>query len=214
MSEPHRLMDTERGLGARVTPIVTPMPFSAAKATERDMLDRLRVRFGRTYMNGGYEGRQYVIAEHVATKPGGSHSMARIADAIVLDTWSVPHADLTETEREHRRWGERQSIHGFEVKVSRSDWLTELRDPSKAEAWARYCHYFSLVASDKSIVRNDLPEGWGLLVPHGRSLRVAVKAKRRDPEPMPTAVVVSIARAVQKTEVSMADDATNNEVGR
>ena len=148
-----------------------PVP---TRETERTMLDRLRVRYGRTYKNGPYVGRQFVIAEHVATKPG-AWGGDRIADAIVLDTWGVPHTELTESERLNARWGERQSIHGFEVKVSRSDWLTELRDPEKAEAWARYCHYFWLVAADRSIVRDDLPDGWGLLVPHGTSLRAAVK---------------------------------------
>ncbi|QTV79468.1 hypothetical protein [Microbacterium sp. NIBRBAC000506063] len=85
----------------------------------------------------------------------------RIADAIVLDTWATAHHDLTESEKLDRKWGERQSVHGFEVKVSRADWLTELRDPEKAEAWARYCHYFWLVVADKTIVHDDLPDGWG-----------------------------------------------------
>ncbi|AUG29422.1 MULTISPECIES: hypothetical protein [Microbacterium] len=177
-----------------------PVP---ARETERSMLDRLRVRYGRTYKNGPYVGRQFAIAEHVATKPG-AWGGDRIADAIVLDTWGVPHAELTEPERLDTRWGERQSVHGFEVKVSRSDWLTELRDPEKAEAWARYCHYFWLVAADRSIVRDDLPDGWGLLVPHGTSLRAAVKPTRRTALAMPLPIVVSIARAVQKTEVDMA----------
>lgn len=173
------------------------------RETERTMLDRLRVRYGRTFKNGDYIGRQYVIAEHVPTRPG-AWGGDRIADAIVLDTWATTHADLTETERENRvLWGSRQSVHGFEVKVSRSDWLTELRDPEKAEAWARYCHYFWLVAASKDIVRDDLPEGWGLLVPHGASLRVVRKPVRRDPEAMPLPVVVAVARAVQKTEVAM-----------
>ncbi|QTV79469.1 hypothetical protein [Microbacterium sp. NIBRBAC000506063] len=44
----------------------------------------------------------------------------------------------------------------------------------------------------------------GLLVPHGAGLRAAVKPKRRDALAMPLPIVVSIARAVQKTEVAMA----------
>lgn len=171
--------------------------------TERSMLDRLRVRYGRTYMNGDYVGRQFVIAEHVPTRPG-AWGGDRIADAIVLDTWAAKHQDLTEAERERRDWGGRQSVHGFEVKVSRGDWLTELRDPEKALAWSRYCHYFWLVAASRDIVRDDLPEGWGLLVPHGTSLRVVQKPTRRDPEPMPLPVMVAVSRCVQKTEVSMA----------
>jgi hypothetical protein len=190
-----------------------PLPRAIAKPreTERTMLDRLRIRYGRTFKNGDYVGRQFVVAEHVPTRPG-AWGGDRIADAIVLDTWATPHQDLTDTERERREWGTRQSIHGFEVKVSRSDWLTELRDPEKADAWARYCHYFWLVASSKDIVRDDLPEGWGLLVPHGTSLRVARKPVRRDPAPMPLPVVVAVARAVQKTEVAMAAARTEGEM--
>jgi len=189
-----------------------PVPLTRLRETERSMLDRLRVRYGRTFKNGDYVGRQYVIAEHVPTKPG-TYVGDRIADAIVLDTWSTPPAEITEAERERREWGARQSIHGFEVKVSRSDWLTELRDPEKAEAWARYCHYFWLVASSKDIVRDDLPDGWGLLVPHGASLRVVRKPRRRDPIPMPTTIVVALARAVRKTEVAMAATRTEGEKG-
>lgn len=59
------------------------------------------------------------------------------------------------------------------------------------------------VAASKDIVRDDLPEGWGLLVPHGASLRVVRRPARRDPEAMPLPVVVAVARAVQKTEVAM-----------
>lgn len=185
-----------------------PVP---ARETERSMLDRLRRRYGQTYRNGPYVGRQFVVAEKVATTPGGSHDSARIADAIVLDTWGCAHGELTDRERENRNWRDRYSIHGFEVKVSRSDWLTELADPEKAEAWGRYCHYFWLVAASKDIVRGDLPAGWGLLVPHGASLRAAVKPTRRDAQPMPVAAIVSLTRAVQKTEVAMAAALTTQE---
>ncbi len=189
--------------------LTAPPAPDPTRETERTMLDRLRIRYGKTYKNGSYIGRQFIVAEHVATTPGGSHASARIADALVLDTWGCAHSDLTETERERHNWRERYSIHGFEVKVSRSDWLTELADPTKAEAWAQHCHYFWLIAADKSIVRNDLPEGWGLLVPHGSSLRALTKPRRRDPEPLTLAATVSLARAVQKTEVAMAAHGQN-----
>lgn len=176
--------------------------------TERSMLDRLRKRYGQTYANGSYVGRQYVVAEKVPTSPG-SYFGDRIADAIVLDTRLTAHAALTDEERESRQWGERQSIHGFEVKVSRADWLTELSDPEKALAWSRYCHYFWLVAADKTIVRDDLPPGWGLLVPHGTGLRAVRKPTRQLPDPMPLPRLVSLARAVQRTEVAMAHPSTD-----
>lgn len=172
--------------------------------TERSMLDRLRVRYGKLSRNGDWVGRQYVVAEHVPL--GLSLESKRIADAVVLDTRSAPYRELTEAEQADARalWGKRQSIHGFEVKISRSDWLTGLNTPEKAASWSRYCHYFWLVAAHKSIVRNDLPEAWGLLVPHGRSLRVVVSPVRKGIDPMPLETMVSLVRAVQRTEVAMA----------
>lgn len=69
------------------------------------------------------------------------------------------------------------SIHCYEVKCSRSDWLRELKEPAKAEAAARHCDRFSIVAADSTVVRNgELPPTWGLLVVHGDSLRTVVAA--------------------------------------
>ena len=91
-------------------------------------------------------------------------------------------------------------LHGHEVKVSRSDWLTELADPSKAEAIKRYCDRWWLVVPDRSIVRDDLPEGWGLLDigPNGH-LRVARRAPALTPDPIPAQFRASLMRAVAKT---------------
>lgn len=75
-------------------------------------------------------------------------------------------------------------VHGIELKVSRGDWLKELRQPAKAEAAVRTCDYWWLAVGDASIAkRSELPDGWGLLVPHGRGLRALVQPTRRcEPE--------------------------------
>ncbi|MDF2916606.1 MAG: hypothetical protein K0S70_823 [Microbacterium sp.] len=68
---------------------------------------------------------------------------------------------------------------GHEIKVSRADWLHELDQPEKAEAWEPNCHAWYVVAPDASIVRpEELPEGWGLMI-LGRSktrMEIVVKA--------------------------------------
>jgi len=178
----------------------------ASKVTEREMLDLLREKFDKSETFGGKTWRKYVIAEKVPQRPWVQRG-DRIADAIILDTGSTPYKELTSKEYEEKAYtfyGEgTQSIHGFEVKVSRADWLSELRDPSKAEAWSRHCHYFWLVVSDKSIVQDDLPEGWGLLVRGKAGLRVVKKPVRRDVVPMPPAMVVSLARAAVRTGISI-----------
>lgn len=190
-------MSAELDLGPSVAP-----GKGAPRETERSMLDRLNARYGKTYRNGTHEGRQYVRAEHVQSSAGFSYGSTRIADYLAIDLF-VPKVQ-TAYERKTLRWDERNgSIHGHEVKVSRSDWLTELRDPTKAEAWARHCHHWWLVAP-REVVRDDLPDGWGLLVPWRDSLRVVVQAARRDPEPMPVTMIAALTRAVAKTEARLA----------
>lgn len=72
------------------------------------------------------------------------------------------------------------SIHGMEVKVSRTDWVKELKTPHKAEEIARHCDFWSLVVSDPEIVKEgELPKNWGLMIPDpkGSGLRT-VKAPK------------------------------------
>lgn len=69
--------------------------------------------------------------------------------------------------------GNGTDIVGHEVKVSRSDVLTELADPMKCEAWAQFCTRWWLVVSDPALVDGlDIPETWGIMAPpSGRRTR-------------------------------------------
>lgn len=157
-----------------------------AKLTERDMLDRLNVRYGK--WNGN--GIRYTRAEHVKSSSG--FEARRICDYMAIDLWPGMGR------------GSGPTLHGHEVKVSRADWLVERRDPEKAEAFAQFCDYWWLVVADKSIVRpGELPDGWGLMIAHGASVRVATPAARRDPVPMPRSLQASLTRAVTKTAVRL-----------
>lgn len=160
-----------------------------AKVTERDMLDRLNVRYGS--FNGN--GFRYARAEHVRVTAG--FDARRTCDYMALDLWP---GGLGKS-----RTG--PTLHGHEVKVSRSDWLTELRDPDKAEAFRRYCDFWWLVVSDRSIVKvGELPDGWGLIVSSGDSARVAVRAARNEAvEPMTRDLQATFARAVTKTTLRL-----------
>lgn len=151
------------------------------------MLDRLNRRYAQ--FNGN--GIRYTRAEHVKVSAG--HSSRRICDYMAIDLWTGYGTDRG------------PYLHGHEVKVSRADWLTELKDPTKAESFARYCDYWWLVVSDKTIIRDgELPEGWGLMVAHGNTVRVSVQAHRRIAEPMPRDLQGTLARAVTKTTLRLA----------
>jgi hypothetical protein len=95
-------------------------------------------------------------------------------------------------------WG--YPVHGHEVKVSRSDWLIELKSPDKADAFGRYCDYRWLVVPDQAIVHDgELPAGWGLLVVRSGQLRAAVAARRQDAVSMTRAMNTALVRAIAKT---------------
>lgn len=145
--------------------------------SEREMLDLLHHRYGTVY--GG--ARRYTLAEHVGdygANPG------RIADLIVVDAWGSGG----------------YAFHGHEVKVSRSDWLAELRAPEKAEVFRRHMDYWWFVVPDAHVIRpGELPPECGLLV-GTRKLRAAVNApKQLSPEPIPRAMLASMFRAAAKT---------------
>lgn len=150
------------------------------KWTERQVLDLLCLKYTRQSGNGD----RYAIAEHVRSAAG--FDAKRTADFVSMDLW--PSAGL--------------ALHGHEVKVSRSDWLTELKDPDKAEAFRPFMDYWWLVVSDAGIVKDgELPAGWGLLAPTsgGGILRTIRQAKRTYPADMPKSMMAAFVRSVAKT---------------
>lgn len=84
---------------------------------------------------------------------------------------------------------------GHEVKVSRSDVLAELADPTKAEPWAQYCTRWWLVVADPALVAGlDIPEAWGIMAPpSGRRTRT-MTVVRQAPALKPTEPAPGYAR--------------------
>ncbi|GAF69348.1 unnamed protein product, partial [marine sediment metagenome] len=54
-------------------------------------------------------------------------------------------------------------LHAIEIKVSRGDFLRELKDPEKAETLARNCDTMSIAAPKGMVKADELPATWGLL---------------------------------------------------
>lgn len=88
-------------------------------------------------------------------------------------------------------------LHGFEIKVSRGDWLRELKEPDKAEEIVRHCDRWWIAVSDEKIVApGELPPTWGLLVPRRGKLTVKVDAPVLPAAPMSRAFLAAILRNV------------------
>lgn len=162
-------------------PLIDPAkPAKKPKApplTETELTHRLAAKYAEKAGNGN----AYAFVPQVRNAAG--FDAQRTIDAYVMALW--PSRGLTLT--------------AFEIKSSRSDWTRELHKPEKAETFCQLADYFYLVVGDADIVQpGELPETWGLMVPHGKGLKVAVEApalrdltgtgpRGRGPRPLPPA---------------------------
>lgn len=146
--------------------------------TTRELRRRLQVRFGKRSEAVGMPEHAVLFEVPVdgvqrMEFPDGRHydrKLRRRIDAVAVGMW---------TRTEHL-------VHGFEIKASRSDLVKELRDPQKSEPARRLCDRWWLVLADQKLLGDDpVPDGWGVLYASGRGLRVLTQAapieSQRDP---------------------------------
>lgn len=130
-------------------------------------------------------GPAWAFVPHVRNAAG--FNATRTIDALAMSLW--PSRGL--------------ELHGHEIKCSRADWLREMRDPSKAEAFCKFLDRWWLVVADRSIVKDDeLPPTWGLMVATGRGLVVATQApllKIEEGQWMPRTFLAALMRASVRT---------------
>lgn len=84
-----------------------------------------------------------------------------------------------------RMWGgsgRGYEVLGFEIKVSRADWLRELTSIEKAAEWAHVVDRFFVVAPKGVVQEGELPRDWGLLEVTGTGTGLRLKAQ---PAPRP-----------------------------
>lgn len=149
--------------------------------TEREMMNLLRKRY--TSIQPRTTTERYIRAEH-ARIPNGWGTVLAIVDYVVVDTYGEG------------------AVHGFEIKVSRSDFLSELKKPWKSKFGQGYCTHWWLVVPDVSIVRDDLPAGWGLMsVDKTGSLRIRKQSAVLNPAPMTPVQLGMLGRSIAKTAI-------------
>lgn len=136
--------------------------------TSKDMEKHLAERY--------CDSRQWVFLTQVRSSTGGA---SRIADAMAFNMYGSTGYE----------------IQGFEIKVSRADFLSELKDMSKSNEIMDYCDKWYLVVSDATIVKDgELPKNWGLLVLKDGKLVQKVRAIATKKESMPDYFIASILR--------------------
>lgn len=147
----------------------------------------LNTPHARAMLRKRYPAPEWALMEEVAPATGGG---TRYADAIAVNLWS---------SRGH-------AIHGFEIKVSRSDWLRELKAPEKAEPLYRYCDHWWIVAPKGVVKDGELPPTWGLLELRATGLVQVMAAPRLEPQPITRSFFASLMRRGFERLDALADD--------
>lgn len=117
-----------------------------------------------------------------SVRDGTGHMSSRTVDALVLGLFQSRGYELT----------------GFEAKASRADWLTELRNPAKAESVFPFCHRWYVVANKGVVKKGELPKGWGLMVAYKKAFRAVTRAPELNPVPMDIPFLASILEHMRK----------------
>ncbi len=89
---------------------------------------------------------------------------------------------------------------GYEFKVSRSDWRSELKNPAKAEPVAQYCDHWFMVTPPNIIKPGELPETWGHLVVVDNGLVVAKAAPKKPAIPVDRPFMAALFRRLSVVE--------------
>lgn len=155
-----------------------PAPEQITESLVLDLLERKHAKSG----NGG--SGEYAFLRHLRNDAG--FDARRTFDGAAVSLWPSRGFEL----------------HIFEVKVSRSDWLRELKDPVKAEVACQVAERFTMVAPKGVIQPEEIPSTWGYIEVSstGQSLRTVKaapllheKARRTT---FPAGLVISMLRAV------------------
>lgn len=135
--------------------------------TESDLTHRLRTH---------YCAPEWAFLAQVRNGTGFSRRTTRTADGLAMSLW--PSRGL--------------HMHGFEIKVSRSDFVKELKTPDKAEDIARFCHFWWIVAPDVNVAPVDMvPQNWGLIVCKEDGLRIAKQATFKEGTSTPDFIMLA-----------------------
>ncbi|HCA3439745.1 TPA: hypothetical protein MO340_004309 [Salmonella enterica subsp. salamae serovar 35:g,m,s,t:-] len=85
-------------------------------------------------------------------------------------------------------------VHGFEIKVSRGDWLRELQNPEKSAPIQRYCNRWWIVCPKDIIHPGELPPTWGHYDVNSAGIRQVVAAPALSPEPIGKPFIAALLR--------------------
>lgn len=136
---------------------------------------RVNTESVRALLRKRFAAPEWALMEEVAPSTGGGTGYA---DAVAMNLWK---------SRGH-------SVFGIEIKVSRSDWLRELKKPAKAESVFQYCDGWYIVAPAGVILDSEMPATWGYIEVKGGRLVEKIRPPKLEPQPLNRQFVASLMR--------------------
>lgn len=130
-----------------------------------------------------YPEPSWVVLDEV--RDGTGYGSSRSADAMAFGVW--PSRGL--------------QIVGFEIKINRSDWIREIKDPEKAESIAQFCDQWWLVTCDGVAKLEEIPAGWGWYTADARGLKMMKPAADLAPKEIGRSFLMSIVRNISRCYV-------------
>ena len=153
----------------------------------------------RRYANG------WIVLHEVANHLGAMATIRDQVDADRLRVHDVEAKRYLDTVAVGMYRATDYEILGHEIKVTRADWLAELRQPRKAQAFAHLVSRFYVVAPPDVVRLDELPPGWGLLRFHPSRLTLARQAEYHEVAIPRSWIASLLARAVKPVCVQRAD---------
>jgi len=150
----------------------------------------------RTALATKFRAPEYALFFEVGDATGGR--ARRWADAVAMGLW--PSRGLY--------------LQGFEIKVSRSDWQSELKNPAKAESVARYCRHWWIVTPPGVVRDGELPDGWGLLEVQTQGIKTVKPAPALDPQPIEMTFLAAILRRADERDRQLSREAIDKAISR
>lgn len=142
-----------------------------------------------------YPEREYALMEEVSDASGFHRS--RSADFVAVNLY--PSRGL--------------AITGIELKSFRSDWLSELKKPEKAENIFQYCDYFYLLTTSEDIARiEEIPPTWGWYVIKGEKIYTKKQAPNLTPKPLSRHFACAMLKRAQDKTMYIRRDTVQSEI--
>jgi hypothetical protein len=92
---------------------------------------------------------------------------------------------------------------GFEIKVHRSDWLQELKQPQKSDPVQKYCRHWWVATPPGIVASGELPPTWGHVVVTGGKAKVVVNAPALDEDNLTWEFGCALMRRASESQVAL-----------